>query len=45
MDSSAHTLKNLNISDDLYSGEDLSNENEFLKKSKKKIEEVVTSSK
>ena len=46
-DSLAHTLKKLTISDDLYSGEDLSNENEFLEKSKKKRkkEEVVTSSK
>ena len=47
-DSLAHTLKKLTISDDLCSGEDLSNENEFLEKSKKKKrkkEEVVTSSK
>ena len=44
MDSLTHTLKNLNISDDWYSGEDLCNENQFLEKSKKKIEEIITSS-
>ena len=43
MDSLTHTLKNLNISDDWYSGEDLCNENQFLEKSKKKkIEEIIT---
>ena len=35
MDSFTHTLKNLSVTDDLYSGEDLSNENAFLEKSKK----------
>ena len=37
----------MTISDDLYSGEDLCNENEFLEnqKKKEKKEEVVTSSK
>ena len=44
MDSLTHTLKNLSISDDWYSGEDLCKENQFLEKTKEKFEEVISSS-
>ena len=43
MDSLIHTLENLSISDDWYLGKDLYNNKEFLEKSKKRIEEVITS--
>ena len=44
MDSLIHKLENLSISDDWYLGKDLYNDKEFLEKSKKRIEEVITSS-
>ena len=44
MDSLTHILKNLSISDDWYSGEDLCKENQFLEKTKEKFEEIISSS-
>ena len=44
MESLSQQLRDLNLSDDFYVGSDLSNEANFLEKTKEKIEEQITSS-